>query len=395
MTRSLAGVDPSNLPERNEQLKIVLVADGDPWERSTNSGVALGLASALDQREDVVIVGAIDSRPAGMVKLLLRATSVRLTRERWQNEYRKGPLSTLARSITRDIALRKIRRSSSVDLVIHIRNTYRPTRVPFANFLDNTAALSQEGWPAWRLGTLSFRMRRRAEKRQFDRAVAVFTAAEHVAKDVVDRYGQSRSKVRAVGGGTNFTAQLNRPAKEGNKFSILFVGRDFERKGGAVLVRAFAQLHKEQPECVLTIVGPTRLPPAILDQPGIDFRGPISDRETLSNLYARSDVFCLPALYEPYGLVIQEALAHGTPCIVSDVGALYELTGYGNGGSMVQAGDETDLLAALRLYATNPVLLDEKRRGTREVLTNMTWVKVADRMVSHLGAMRGTRVDGE
>ena len=53
--------------------------------------------------------------------------------------------------------------------------------------------------------------------------------------------------------------------------------------------------------------------------------GKVRDRQELANLYRRARAFCLPSLYEPYGLVLIEAMAHGIPCVGSAVQSIPEI----------------------------------------------------------------------
>ena len=63
---------------------------------------------------------------------------------------------------------------------------------------------------------------------------------------------------------------------------------------------------------------------------------------------AHADVFVLPSVYEPHGIVVHEAMAAGTPVIASDVcGAAYDLVDAGVNGEIFRSGDAEDLRAKL------------------------------------------------
>jgi glycosyltransferase involved in cell wall biosynthesis len=82
-----------------------------------------------------------------------------------------------------------------------------------------------------------------------------------------------------------------------------------------------------------------------------------ADMEALPAHYARADLFVLPSLFEGYGMVVAEALAHGLPVVASDTGAAAHLLACG-GGVLVPPGDTAALCAALA-----PLLADPARLG--------------------------------
>lgn len=73
----------------------------------------------------------------------------------------------------------------------------------------------------------------------------------------------------------------------------------------------------------------------------------------LQDHYACADLFVLPSLFEGYGMVVSEALAHGLPIVASDTGAASKLL-TGGVGVLVTPGDVTALRASLRTLITDP-----------------------------------------
>lgn len=94
----------------------------------------------------------------------------------------------------------------------------------------------------------------------------------------------------------------------------LYVGRLIEVKNVSQLIDAFNINGKP-----LTIVGSGKLENELRRKAksNISFAGFI-DNEILGNIYQNHDVFILPSYYEPWGLVVEEALYWGLPVIVSD-----------------------------------------------------------------------------
>src|SRR4029078_3727088 len=119
---------------------------------------------------------------------------------------------------------------------------------------------------------------------------------------------------------------------------FLFVGRLIERKGLEVLLQAFARF----PGGGVWSAGDGPLPPtaaAAASQGGrIRLLGHV-DGKDLPALYAQVDALVVPALTEPWGLVVHEGLGNGLPVIASNqVAAADDLVQRGVNGAIVPAG---------------------------------------------------------
>lgn len=367
------------MTDPSRPLRMAVVSDGDPAHPHTNSGVAKGILDALSADPRVEVVARIDSTPRGPGRLINLVLGFRRERHHWKNVVRKGWLSTRLRSRRRDRALQKCTRP---DLVLHVRNTYLPAALPYVAFLDGTSSISQRGWTEWQMPPRDYRVRLRQETKYFRRAVAVFTAGEHVAMELKETYGVEESKAIPIGGGLNFDpATVDVPDRGGDvagPLRLLFVGTEFDRKGGPLLLRAFARARASRPDLELLIVGPPP-PPAVSD--GVVWKGRIESRTELAEAYRSAHVFCLPSVFEPYGLAVQEAMAFGLPSIVTDVGALPSMIGGGLGGVVVPPGDLDRLCDAILLLAEDAAARLAKGVAARQLLADRTWVAVADRLV--------------
>src|SRR6185436_8562869 len=90
----------------------------------------------------------------------------------------------------------------------------------------------------------------------------------------------------------------------------------------------------------------------------------------LDRVYAAADVLVLASHAETYGMVVAEALAHGLPVIVADVGGVTEALGHGEDGTrpglLVPAGDPAALGAAVRAWLGDADLRGVLRQAARE-----------------------------
>jgi glycosyltransferase involved in cell wall biosynthesis len=161
------------------------------------------------------------------------------------------------------------------------------------------------------------------------------------------------------------------------KFLVGVVGRiKWIRKGQEVLVKAAALLSERFPEARYVIVGScapgnedhlVRLRTLIREkrlEDRIIFTG---DLEDLRDVYAAFDVTVVPSvLPEPFGCVVVESMAAGTPVVGSRIGGIPEQIVDGTTGLLFQPGDEADLARALsQIMSDEPLRLrmaDASRR---------------------------------
>jgi glycosyltransferase involved in cell wall biosynthesis len=256
--------------------------------------------------------------------------------------------------------------------------------MPYVAFIDSTGEMDREGWPAWTGGPRAFRWQKRHASRYYADALHVLTAGSLAKQSLVEGYGVPAERVTVVGGGTNFVGSLPELRPRASSCRVLFVGYEFERKGGDLLLAAFPAVRQAVPQAELVIVG-CEVEGPLPD--GVSVRGRIADRQVLSEIYDGSAVFCLPARYEPYGLVVQEAMAHALACIVSRTGALPDIVSDGATGLVIERGDVEAITDALISLLRDPERAAEMgRRGRQRAGEELTWSAVAERVARAITA---------
>jgi glycosyltransferase involved in cell wall biosynthesis len=109
---------------------------------------------------------------------------------------------------------------------------------------------------------------------------------------------------------------------------LLFIGTQFEIKGGGALLRAFRRVYEAEPTARLDLI--THLPPAYAalaaSCPGIAVHEAYFTREEVSRRFMRgADVLVHPTYVDSFGMAALEGLAHGLAVIATDVYALKEM----------------------------------------------------------------------
>lgn len=147
-----------------------------------------------------------------------------------------------------------------------------------------------------------------------------------------------------------FNKSYRQPKLQNHPLRYLYVGRLVDVKNVGTLVDVF-----NRNEFPLTIVGEGPLKEALMSRAGknIRFTGFIPN-EQLGAVYADHDVFILPSTYEPWGLVVEEALYRGLPVIVSDrVGSGPDMVEALGTGEIFKSNDAASLQAAIDKVAAN------------------------------------------
>ncbi|MGC9211250.1 MAG: glycosyltransferase family 4 protein [Nitrososphaeria archaeon] len=108
--------------------------------------------------------------------------------------------------------------------------------------------------------------------------------------------------------------------KEHEGINMLFVGRDYYRKGGDIAIRAIMSILEKYKDVSFTYVGKGSVPehPRIKHYEGLP-------RKQLEDLYRVSDILLYPSREEAYGLAALEALSYGIPVIASGLPSLKEI----------------------------------------------------------------------
>jgi glycosyltransferase involved in cell wall biosynthesis len=145
-----------------------------------------------------------------------------------------------------------------------------------------------------------------------------------------------------------------------SKNIILYVGRLVKEKGLFILLEAFKEVKKNYEDLTLLLVGEGILKDSLIryaqnnELENVYFAGFIPNNK-LPKYYAISDIFILPSYYEPWGVVVNEAMASGLPIILSDkVGAAGDLLKEGENGFSFKSGNWEELAELIKKLLANP-----------------------------------------
>jgi glycosyltransferase involved in cell wall biosynthesis len=204
-------------------------------------------------------------------------------------------------------------------------------------------------------------------KRVFEAAARIVTRSEWARKSVIEDYKIDPEKVKVIYPGVNSTKltprdrSINEPQKP---FNILFIGGDFERKGGLDVLEVFLETFSSSAELHLVTQDPVKC-----QHPNIHIHKDVKAYTSKwLELYSQADVFVMPTHFEGFGWVFIEAMAAGLPVIATRINAIPEMVNHGETGFLIQPGDRKDLACRIRELIDNPTLRCEMGAKGRKVV---------------------------
>jgi glycosyltransferase involved in cell wall biosynthesis len=204
--------------------------------------------------------------------------------------------------------------------------------------------------------------KRRVNALNFRLARALVGWSEWTARSFVAEYGASRDKVHVVPPGVDTSVWRPEPRERSRRPRLLFVGGDFERKGGPQLLRAFTALGLAD-RAELHVVTRDAVPST---RGVVVHHGMRNGSEALRRLYAESDAFVLPTIADCFSIASIEAMAAGLPVAVTDVGGVADIVVDGETGFLLPPGDDRALGGALRALVDDESLRIRMGRSARE-----------------------------
>jgi glycosyltransferase involved in cell wall biosynthesis len=347
----------------------------------TWSYTAARLRRALEEHAAVVDIEAQRSL-AG--KVTLRAAHAPLRGVPWK-------YSTIERALI-DRAVRRAVGRRRLDAVLGVAEADTVTDVPTFLYQDMNAAIAlshQEDTGQELAAVLPSRPAVLSalaahQLGRLHRAHGVFAMSQWYADLLVDRFGVDRDRVWVAPAGMNNPPARRRDPHLPPTGRLLFVGTEFERKGGDVVLEAARRLRLHgRDDVVLTVVGPDRWPLAGSPPAWVDFRGRLSPAD-VSAMLPTHDLFVMPSRFEPFGIAFVEALAAGLPCVARRDFAMPEIVQDGVTGALVSSDDPDELATAVEGLLDDRDVYERVSAAIPDLVARHDWSAVASSMVRRI-----------
>lgn len=171
----------------------------------------------------------------------------------------------------------------------------------------------------------------KCEIKTYQDATMIFTFGSLSAYSLIAQYQIPKEKVLAVYSGSNASNEITVTNEKRFTKNILFVGIEWERKGGPVLLQVFEKVLAKHPDASLTIVG---CHPENITLPNCKIVGKIPV-DQVNDYYNQANIFCLPTIREPFGVAFIEAMNFRLPIVANNIGCIPDFVENGFNGYLI------------------------------------------------------------
>jgi glycosyltransferase involved in cell wall biosynthesis len=369
--------DPSATRAPDGMPQVVFLSSSDPLDIRSFSTVLVHMVGALrEQFPDMEVLR--NSRPrwfGKLQRLVGRATRKRADPYYWTllNKWIAARLARRWRG-RRTVVIGVVNSTLVAELAAH---------VPVINVSDATFALMRNFYASFEnFDTGTARAGERAEKKAIVRSVHNCFSSGWAARSAVEHYGARPENVSVIPWGCNLPfvePERARLAAGNDPCRLLFIGGDWQRKGGDLVLETVQLLQKRGFPVTLDIVG-AQPPGGMPDLPGITHHGFLSKGDPaqfsrLHDLYRDAAFLFLPTRQDCTPMVFSEANAYGTPALSRDVGGVGGVIEDGvNGYLMPYEATPEDFANRIERSWTDRAGYDALRESSRNIYeTRLNW----------------------
>ncbi|MHB8464497.1 MAG: glycosyltransferase family 4 protein [Acidimicrobiales bacterium] len=346
---------------------------------TTWSYTAARLRDALAEHATVV---DLEAQRSLIGKVAIRAVHAAIPGVPWQYS-----------PVERVLKDRRIRRGvarSRLDAVLGIAEADALTTVPTFLYQDmNASCIANDSPTARHVNLLAsrpsiFEAMARTQRERLRGARGVFAMSRWYAELLLGQ-GVRPDLVSVMPPGMNNPPTRYRDPSRPVRGDVLFVGTDFVRKGGDLVLDAVRQLNEAGDPVRLTIIGPREWPGPGPIPSWVEFRGFV-EGAAVSSLMADHDVFAMPSRFEAFGIALVEAQVAGLPGLARNVCAMPEIVTDGVTGALVNGEGSEEVAGALRAILDDPGI-HRRVAAQRPVLVRRhDWGEVAASMVDQVAS---------
>ena len=357
---------------------IVVVGSADPYDVRLFSGTTRSMTLALEGAlENVVVI----RKPRPSWFAFARKAILRLTDGKVDLHLSRRLAKRHAAALRSEIA------AANPRAVISIANSALTAELgqwfPVIHVSDTTFDLMRTFYASFtRLGERCLTSGEAIEAAAIANSAFTTVSSPWAAASVRDHYCKPEALVRSLSWGCNMAHvspdDVAPPPPEGDMCRLLFIGLDWERKGGDVVLETAAILHDRGFACHFDLVG--AVPDVAVSAPNVTLHGLLKKSdpaqfERLIALLRGASILFLPTRQDCTPMVFAEANALGVPALASDVGGVSGVITHGENGLLL-SGDATaaDFAEAIMtLWGDRPRYLAMRKTARAAYDDRLNW----------------------
>jgi len=239
------------------------------------------------------------------------------------------------------------------------------------------------------------------ERMNVEKAKKIIVMSQVLKNEVLKNYNVPDGKVEVIYSGVNcdeFSPENRKLYNSGirkklgieeNDIVLLFVGNPYNRKGLEYAVRALPLINEKRVK--LLVMGKDLGDEKIANYQALAKKIGVGDKlvyggftNEIKKYFSVGDIFVFPTLYEPFGLVITEAMASGMPDVVSKCAGAAELIEDGKEGMLLDNPKSPEEIAEKINYLIDNNLFRKMGKAARAKAETFTWDRTTRQMLSVL-----------
>lgn len=310
-------------------MKIAFVSPVDPNDKTQWSGIPYYMYQSLSTHiGEVEHIAPIHIHTLVQFGRALSYLSQKMLRKRLDYLHNKLVSTLYAQKVLKQLNKKHydlIFAPAASSLIAHL-----DTSIPIIYSSDTTYANMIDYYPFYtRLLEFSKKQGLEIERRAIQNSSVCVFPSEWAAHSAINDFGAPKEKVHIIPYGANIDKKPSIEQilckKKNNKCRLLFLGVDWNRKGGAIAFDTMIKMNEMGIDTELTVCG--CIPPSSFSHskmkviPFINKNIP-SAYEQFEQLMLQSDFLILPTRAECYGIVFCEASAFGLPSIATHTGGV-------------------------------------------------------------------------
>lgn len=368
-------------------MKFVVSTIGDPYSAKTYSGVPFQLFKEMDKQNLIVErVDGFDRRPADFIfgdywdisRSIKRLRPTKSSIWRFRTDSRKKlshRLTQKLKDVEYDVFLQIGCGGLPNDNSIKVAHVEIPIQYAASEpFFADTYGYSNQP-------DRKFQDAIAGQKQFFEECDLIWTNTEWTKSLLIDA-GASDNKIFVFPPCINFDPSIEYIEKEFSTPKILFIGKDWERKGGPLLLETFSLLLENHPDAELTIIG---CHPDTMGIKNINALGFINIKEEQGKIIfdealSKSNIFCVPSNWESTGIVYFEAMQHSLPVIMLNGQGREQI--FSEISFVSEDAEARSLLRTINKVISNPMVTNEiTKQAYNIVMTKYNYRNLVREMI--------------